>query len=115
MTHQRTPFDSIEGSLEYVGLLREAVQEAKDSVGEEAARAGSEEAVRRLEALRLVTYKLDRLGGHVDATHRLLQDLRTLRRLLRGERQSVDEAPAFLARELSKKQKIDAAGRQTHA
>src|SRR2546427_5165303 len=97
MTHQRTPFDSIEGSLEYVGLLREAVQEAKDSVGEEAARAGSEGAVRRLEALRLVTYKLDRLGGHVDATHRLLQDLRTLRRLLRGGRQSVDEAPGFSA------------------
>ena len=71
MTHQRTPFDSIEGSLEYVGLLREAVQEAKDSVAEEAARAGSEGAVRRLEALRLVTYKLDRLCGHVDATRRL--------------------------------------------
>src|SRR2546427_10796681 len=96
MTHQRTPFDSIEGSLEYVGLLREAVQEAKDSVAEEAARAGSEGAVRRLEALRLVTYKLDRLGGHVDATRRLLQDLRTLRRVLPGGRQSVDEGPAFL-------------------
>src|SRR3989442_7212425 len=99
MTHQRTPFDSIEGSLEYVGLLREAVQEAKDSVGEEAARAGSEGAVRRLEALRLVTYKLDRLGGHVDATHRLLQDLRTLPRLLRGERPSVDQAPPFSSRD----------------
>src|SRR5437879_13077869 len=95
MTHQRTPFDSIEGSLEYVGLLREAVQEAKDSVAEEAARAGSEGAVRRLEALRLVTYKLDRLGGHVDATRRLLQDLRTLRRLPRGGRERGDEAPAF--------------------
>src|SRR2546422_11553899 len=95
MTHQRTPFDSIEGSLEYVGLLREAVQEAKDSVGEEAARAGSEEAVRRLEALRLVTYKLDRLGGHVDATPRLLPDLRTLRRVVRGGRPSAGGAPAF--------------------
>src|SRR5205823_13401386 len=94
MTHQRTPFDSIEGSLEYVGLLREAVQEAKDSVGEEAARAGSEGAVRQLEELRLVSYKLDRLGGHVDATHRLLQGPRTPRRLLRVWREIVDEGPA---------------------
>jgi hypothetical protein len=109
MSHQRTPFDSIEGSLEYVGLLREAVQEAKDSVGEEAARAGSEGAARRLEALRLVTYKLDRLGGHVAATHRLLQDLRTLRRLLRGERQSVDEAPAFSTENAPRSHKSDAA------
>src|SRR5256885_8357919 len=110
MTHQRTPFDSIEGSLEYVGLLREAVQEAKDSVGEEAARAGSERAVRRLEALRLVTYKLDRLGGHVDATHRLLPDPRTLRRVLPGERQSVGEAPAFSTQNGPRSPKNDAAG-----
>src|SRR5256885_11853515 len=102
MTHQRTPFDSIEGSLEYVGLLREAVQEAKDSVAEEAARAGSEGAVRRLEALRLVTYKLDRLGGHVDATRRLLPKLRTLRPVLPGERQSRGGAPAFSAQEAPK-------------
>ena len=91
MVNQRTPFDSIEGALEYVGLLREAVQSAKDAVEEESARAGSGDAARRLEALRLVTYKLDRLAGHVSASHRLLQDLRTLRRLLRGERQNVEE------------------------
>jgi hypothetical protein len=95
MANQRTPFDSIEGALECVGLLREAVQSAKDAVAEEAMRTGSEDAGRRLEALRLVTYKLDRLAGHVSASHRLLQDLRTLRRLLRGERQSVEEEPGF--------------------
>src|SRR2546430_15443174 len=98
MTHQRTPFDSIEGSLEYVGLLREAVQEAKDSVAEEAARAGSEGAVRRLEALRLVTYKLDRLGGHVDATRRVLPDLRAPPRVAPGGRAERGERPGFFAR-----------------
>src|SRR3989442_15602236 len=107
MTHQRTPFDSIEGSLEYVGLLREAVQEAKDSVAEEAARAGSEGAVRRLEAVRLVAYKLDRLGGHVDATHRLPQDLRTPRRVLRGGRERGGEAAAFSSEKPPKAQKSD--------
>lgn len=88
MANQRTPFDSIEGSLEYVGLLREAIQKAKSAVEAEVIRAGSERARRRLEALQLVTYKLDRLGWHVDGSHRLLNDLRTLRRLLLRERQT---------------------------
>jgi hypothetical protein len=87
MANQRTPFDSIEGSLEYLGLLREAVQKAKMDVGEEVGRANAAGAQRRLEALQLVTYKLERLGWHVDGSHRLLNDLRTLRRLLLGERQ----------------------------
>jgi len=87
MANQRTPFDSIEGSLEYLGLLREAVQKAKIDVDEEVGRANAAGARRRLEALQLVTYKLDRLGWHVDGSHRLLNDLRTLRRLLMGERQ----------------------------
>jgi len=33
-----------------------------------------------------VTYKLERLGRHIDTSHRLLNDLRTLRRLLLDER-----------------------------
>ena len=91
MANQRKPFDSIEGSLEYVSLLREAVQTAKDAVEAEAVRASSEAAARRLEALQLVAYKLDRLGWHVDASRRLLNDLRTLRRLLLVERQDIRE------------------------
>jgi len=34
-----------------------------------------------------VAYKLDRLSGHARASRRLLNDLRTLRRLLFDERQ----------------------------
>ena len=87
MAHERTPFDSIEGSLEYIGLLREAIETAKKSVAQESKRAGAEHAARRLEALQLVAYKLDRLARHVDASRRLLNDLRMLKRLLLGERQ----------------------------
>jgi len=83
-TH-RTPFDSIEGALEYVGLLREAIDVAKKAVEQEKARTGSD-ALRRLEALQLVGYKLDRLGWHMDSSRRLLKDLRMLRRLLLGAR-----------------------------
>ncbi|HSB62037.1 MAG TPA: hypothetical protein VLI67_09975 [Vicinamibacteria bacterium] len=81
-----TPFDSIEGALEYVGLLREALEEARGSIEEDVALARGEGATRRLEALQIVAYKLDRLSHHVGASHRLLNDLRSLRRLLMGER-----------------------------
>jgi hypothetical protein len=86
---ERTPFDSIEGSLEYTGLLREAIETAKKAVALQSGHARREAAKRRLEALQLVAYKLDRLAWHVDASRRLLNDLRKLRRLLLGEQQTV--------------------------
>ena len=86
MPDERTPFDSIEGSLEYIALLREVIQKTKKTVEADATIASSEGAVRGLEALRLVVYKLDRLAWHIDASHRILNDLRTLRRLLLDER-----------------------------
>ena len=88
MASERTPFDSIEGSLEYLGLLREVIDKTRKTVeGDVAAAATAEGAARRLEALRLVIYKLDRLAFHMEAGHRALNDLRTLRRLFYGERQ----------------------------
>ena len=86
MGGDRTPFDSIEGSLEYTGLLREAIETSKKSVDALALAARSEGAARRIEALQLVAYKLDRLAWHIDGSRRILNDLRTLRRLLLGER-----------------------------
>ena len=83
---QHSPFDRIEGSLEYIGLLRETIQTTEIEIQRELVRARSERAERRLQALHLVTYKLERLGRHIDSSHRLLNDLRTLRRLLLGER-----------------------------
>ena len=86
MARQRTPFDRIEGSLEYIGLLRDTIETTKSEIQKEVVRAESERAERRLQALHLVTYKLERLSRHIDSSHRLLNDLRTLRRLLLGER-----------------------------
>jgi hypothetical protein len=86
MADERTPFDSIESSLEYIGLLREVIEKTRKQVESDAAAADAEGAARRLEALRLVLYKLDRLARHMDASHRTLNDLRTLRRLFYGER-----------------------------
>jgi len=87
MAEERTPFDSIEGSLEYLHLLSEVIEKTRKDVEGDVAAAEAEGAARRLEALRLVVYKLDRLAFHMDAGHRTLNDLRTLKRLLLGGRQ----------------------------
>ncbi len=80
-----TPFDNIESAQEYLALLSQALDEATenaeaDIVGETIPHA------RRRDALRLVLYKLDKLKHHTKASRRLLNDLRTLRRLLLDER-----------------------------
>jgi hypothetical protein len=93
MGNDRTPFDSIEGSLEYISLLREAIETTKKAVEVDTATARSEGAARRIEALQLVGYKLDRLARHIDGSRRILNDLRTLRRLLLGERQRDQRIP----------------------
>jgi hypothetical protein len=58
-----TPFDNIEGSHEYVALLAESLAEAL-----------------------LVSYNLAKLNLHITSSRRILNDLRTLRRLLLKER-----------------------------
>jgi hypothetical protein len=87
-----TPFESIEGALEYVDLLLEAVQEAQQQVEGEIALTASPQLARRKQALQLASYKLDKLSAHVTGSRRVLNDLRTLRRLLLEERQSLTQA-----------------------
>jgi hypothetical protein len=83
-----TPFESIEGALEYVSLLQEAIQEAQQQVEKEIGLAADSPLARRKEALQLVRYKLAKLSSHISGSRRVLNDLRTLRRLLLEERQS---------------------------
>jgi hypothetical protein len=83
---EETPFDNIEGSHEYVALLAEALNEARQEVEEEIGVAGREGAERRKQALLLVSYNLDKLNLHITASRRILNDLRSLRRLLLAER-----------------------------
>jgi hypothetical protein len=83
---RETPFDNIESSHEYVGLLAEAIAEAVASIDEEIAVAVAEGAQRREQALKLVAYKLSKLRDNMTQSRRLLNDLRTLRRLLLAER-----------------------------
>jgi hypothetical protein len=84
-----TPFDSIDSSHEYVSLLLETIEEVQKEVEAEMALAMSENASRRKEALQLVCYNLSRLSSHMTSSRRILNDLRSLRRLLVGERNSL--------------------------
>jgi len=84
--HSETPFDSIEGSHEYVAMLADALEEARRDVESEIAAAAKDGAERRKEALLLVSYNLAKLNLHITTSRRILNDLRTLRRLLLAER-----------------------------
>jgi hypothetical protein len=87
MTSQ-TAFDTIESAQEFLGLLREAVEEARETARTDIAEADSNGG-RHLDALRLVLYKVEKLEQHLKVSGRLLNDLRTLRRLLLEERSGV--------------------------
>ena len=88
MNGSETPFDSIEGSYEYVDMLADAIQEARHDVEAEVALAEKESADRRKQGLLLVSYNLAKLEGHITSSRRILNDLRTLRRVLLAERRS---------------------------
>jgi hypothetical protein len=88
------PFESIEGAQEYLELLCSAVLETMQDVEADVRVQTGSEPQRRLEALRLVLYKLEHLEKHLKTSHRILNDLRTLRRLLLEERYGKAETPA---------------------
>jgi hypothetical protein len=96
MTQERDgPFHTLESAHTFVGLLREAVDDAYVSILDETDRAREARgAERRLDALRLVDHKLNSLRQHVLASLMLLNDLRTLRRLLLGERHGMSAEAA---------------------
>jgi hypothetical protein len=89
-----TPFDNIESALEYVNYLLDATNEARTQIEAEILRAASPELDRRKQALQLVYYKLDKLSSHTAASRRILNDLRTLRRLLLEERKKPNPSAA---------------------
>ena len=94
-----TPFDSVEGSHEYVAMLAEAIDEARRDVEAEIAAAERDGADRRKQALLLVSFNLAKLNLHITTSRRILNDLRTLRRLLLSERvvpAAAEEAPAII-------------------
>jgi hypothetical protein len=81
-----SPFDSIEDAHEFLTLLAQTVFEAKLEIETDVQRESSSNFPRRTEALKLALYTLTRLEFHMNRSRRVLNDLRTLRRLLFEER-----------------------------
>ncbi len=88
----QTPFDTVEDAERYVRLLGEAITEAKAEIAADLELATKAKSERRAQALQIVQFKLDKLEKHLQTSSRLLNDLRTLRRLLLDERAEPDPA-----------------------
>jgi hypothetical protein len=80
-------FESIESAHDFVRLLSEAVTEAKQDIAAEVKREqATSKATRRLDALRIALYSLEKLELYMSKSQLILNDLRTLRRLVFEER-----------------------------
>ena len=77
-------FETLESAHAFVALLSQTIAEAKRELEIDVRRESG--SSRRLDALRMALYNLDKLELHVSRSSRILNDLRSLRRLLFEER-----------------------------
>lgn len=89
---QTSPFDTIESARDYIDLLVQAIEETRHDVGAETRISANSSDERRVQALQLVALNLTKLDGHICKCRRILNDLRTLRRLLLEERKPAASA-----------------------
>lgn len=80
------PFVTIESAHEFVKLLTKAVSDAKQELEASVERESGSDGSRGFDALRLALYSLAKLDSHLHQSSRVLNDLRTLRRLMLAER-----------------------------
>src|SRR3954469_17663105 len=85
------PFESIESAREFITILSDVIAEAKLEVEEHIQQEAGSERSRSLDALRIAHYNLVKLESHVCSSSRILNDLRSLRRLLFAERAPASE------------------------
>lgn len=82
-------FDTIESAYKYVLLLVEVVSDVRNDLEKEVSCEQATHFRRKLGAVRLALYNLDKLQLHMRAGSRILNDLRSFRRLLFDERSTV--------------------------
>ena len=90
-------FETLESAHDFVALLAETVAEAKQELESDVQRESASNSSRRLDALRIALYSLNKLELHVNRTGRILNDLRTLRRLLFEERGRTSDPQSAIA------------------
>jgi hypothetical protein len=97
----QNPFDTIESAHEFLQLLDKVLEEVQASTEEDLKRMVLADTMvigRSAEAVHLVSYKLEQLRHHVKAGSRILNDLRTMRRLLLGERKIAERSHSTIRR-----------------
>lgn len=92
------PFDSIESAHEFVTLLSQAVADARHDVDADVQRENGHKS-RRADAMKIAAYQLALLEQHMQRSGRILNDLRSLRRLLFDERTKGASKPTIVKKE----------------
>jgi hypothetical protein len=90
------PFDSIESAQDYMQVLAETIFDAMKELNLEQRAAAEFGEQRRAQAIELALFKLKMLTCYVQKSRRALNDLRTLRRLILSERETVEQVMAAL-------------------
>jgi hypothetical protein len=82
---QETPFDNIESAQQFVELLIQAINESRRDVDGQITLAEGNGSRHSKKALQLVSANLAKLTQHMTTSCRILNHLKTLRRLLLQE------------------------------
>lgn len=92
------PFATVESALEFMHLLSTAIADTAADVQQDIEEAQAATDQRRIEALQMVSYKLQLLGIHVGKSERLLNDLRRLRTVILAESKTSNYVAASVTR-----------------
>src|SRR5690242_1513027 len=91
MNQIEQPFDSIESAHDFMNVLSETVLAAMKDLHRDHKAAVEDGQERRAHAIALALYKAKMLNSYVYKSRRMLNDLRTIRRLILNERMSPEE------------------------
>ena len=80
-------FDSVESAQDFMKVLADTILDAMKELHSDHLAAVEEGELRRAQALQLATFKLKTLSCHVHKSRIILNDLRTVRRLILNERE----------------------------
>jgi hypothetical protein len=88
------PFDSIESAHEFMNVLAETVLEAMQDLNRDRNIAVRDGQARTAQAIELALFKARTLNCYVCKSRRILNDLRTIRRLILNERMTPEAVVA---------------------
>jgi hypothetical protein len=80
------PFDTIESAHDFMNVLAETILDSVKDLDREKLSSAKDGEERRAQAVELALFKLKLLNCHVHKCRIILNDLRTVRRLLFSER-----------------------------